>query len=222
VCRQGSHTLAGRGISGPIRDWGTKPYYQQASLSIQRELPANSVIGVAYFGSRGTHLYFGNNTGLNRIDPGYLSLGPSLSDLVPNPFYGIITDPLSVLSKPEITRMQLLRPYPQFTSMSGITGPPTANSIYHAMQVQFTKRYSHGLSFSAHYTLSKMIDDDSLTGNLGWLGYNTGGIQSYSNLKLERAVSVYDRTHRGVIDFAYELPFGRGRAFGNDMPAWLD
>jgi hypothetical protein len=219
---QGLNTLVGRGISGPIRSWGSKPYYQQWSFSIQRELPANSVFEIAYFGNRGVHLYYGNNTALNRIDQQYLSLGPGLNDLVPNPFFNVITDPLSVLSKPTVTRGQLLRPYPQFTSISGVTGPPTANSIYHAMQLQFTKRYSHGVSLSGHYTFSKMIDDDSLTGGLGWLGYDTGGVQSYSNLRLERAVSVYDRTHRAVVDFAYELPFGKGKAFGSGLPTWVD
>lgn len=218
----GLNTFVGRGISGPIRSWGVKPYYQQWSFSIQRELPANSVFEIAYFGNRGVHLSFGNNTGLNRIDQQYLSLGQSLNDLVPNPFYGVITDPLSILSKPTVTRSQLLRPYPQFTSIAGVTGPPTANSTYHALQLQFTKRYSHGVSLSGHYTFSKMIDDDSLTGGLGWLGYDTGGVQSYNNLKLERAVSVYDRTHRAVIDFAYELPFGKGKAFGGSMPTWVD
>ncbi|MDQ1473324.1 MAG: hypothetical protein QOJ99_4804 [Bryobacterales bacterium] len=219
---QGLNTFVGRSISGPIRSWGTKPYYEQWSFSIQHELPANSVLEIAYFGNKGVHLYFGNNTALNRIDPKYLSLGASLNDVVPNPFFGVITDPLSALSKPTVTRIQLLRPYPQFTGVSGVTGPPTANSIYHALQLQFTKRYSHGLSMSAHYTLSKMLDDDSLTGGLGWLGYDAGGIQSYGNLKLERAVSVYDRTHRAVVDFAYELPFGRGKKFGGGMPAWVD
>jgi hypothetical protein len=219
---QGLNTLVGRSISGPIRSWGTKPYYEQWSLSVQRELPANSVLEVAYFGNKGVHLYFGNNTALNRIDPKYLAFGAGLNDVVPNPFFGIITDPLSALSKPTVTRIQLLRPYPQFTGVSGVTGPPTANSIYHALQLQFTKRYSHGFSMSAHYTFSKMLDNDSLTGGLGWLGYDAGGIQSYGNLKLERAVSVYDRTHRGVVDFAYELPFGKGKKFGGNMPAWID
>ena len=46
--------------------------------------------------------------------------------------------------------------------------------------------------------------------------------ESYSNLKLERAVSVYDRTHRAVVDFAYELPFGKGKMFGSDAPTWVD
>ncbi len=218
----GLASFIGRGISGPIRDWGKKPYYQQISFSIQRELPANSVIELSYFGNLGRRMYFGNNGALNRIDPSYLSYGASLNDLVANPFYGIINDPLSPLSKPEVSQIQLLRPYPQFTGVSGVTGPPTANSSYHAMQVHYTKRFSHGFSASAHYTFSKMLDFNSVSGSVGWLGYDTGGLQSYSNLRLERAVSVYDRRHRMVVDFAYELPFGRSKSFGSGMPKWLD
>lgn len=217
----GAASFIGRGISGPIRDWGKKPYYQQISFSIQRELPANSVIELSYFGNLGRRMYFGNNGALNRIDPSHLALGPALNQLVDNPFFGIINDPLSPLSKPQVSQIQLLRPYPQFTGVSGTTGPPTANSSYHAMQVQYTKRYSHGLSVSGHYTFAKMLDFNSVSGSVGWLGYETS-LQSYSNLRLERAVSAYDRRHRLVLDFAYELPFGRNKKVGSNWPKWLD
>jgi hypothetical protein len=219
---QGLLTFIGRGISGPIRDWGIKPYYEQWSFSIQRELPANSVAEIAYSGNHGVHLYFGNNTALNRIDPRNWALGSRLSELVDNPFYGIIVDPLSALSKPTVQRIQLLRPYAQFSSVGGTGGPPNANSIYHGAQFKFTKRYSHGFSVSAHYTLSKMIDDSSLSGSVGWLGYDPGSIQSYHNTRLERSLSLYDIRHRMVMDFAYELPVGRGKAIGGGMARWTD
>lgn len=205
-----------------IRSWGVKPYFQQWSLSVQRQLPFNSVVEILYSGSRGVHLGYGSLSELNRIDPQYWQLGDQLSAQVANPFYGIITDTQRPLSAQRVALRQTLLPYPQYTSVGGYYGPPIANSIYHSGTVQFTKRFSHGLNFNAHYTLSKNIDDTSYSGNNGWWGGGTTGVQSYHNLRLERAVSVLDHRHRGVVDFNYTLPIGRGKAFGTDWARAVD
>jgi len=61
-----------------------------------------------------------------------------------------------------------------------------------------------------------MIDDNSLSSSgQSWLGGATP-IQTYNNVRLERAVSARDITHRGVMDFLYELPIGRGKALGHN------
>ena len=218
-------SYVGLSVSGPIRTWDTSPYYQQWSLSVQRELPANAVAEIAYSGSRGVHLGFGGLTSLNYLDPKYHSLGAGLSTLVQNPFYGVIVDPVSTLSRPTASRAQLLRPHPQFTGFAGMPAPPIANSVYHAVQIKFTKRYSNGLAVTLHYTFSKLIDDTSLSATgMEWLsGYNGDApIQTYWNLRLERSVSLYDVPHRMGLDFSYELPVGRGRAAGGTWPKWLD
>jgi hypothetical protein len=133
---------------------------------------------------------------------------------VPNPFYGIITDPKSKLSAPTVTLNSLLRPYPQYTGVSGST-PNIGNSIYHGVQLQFEKRFSRGLALLTHYTFSKLIDDSSFSaGNVGWLGGVTD-VQDPFNLRLERAVSAMDVTHRLVLTASYQLPIGRGKAIGN-------
>jgi len=212
----------GTGLS-PIRDWDTTPYFQQWSFSIEREMPWNSVGEIAYSGSRGVHLGYDTMTSLQRIKQSDYSLGAGLNTQVPNPFFGIITDPLAtVLNKPTVPRMQLLFPYPQFTSVGAWPAPPIADSIYHAMQLKFTKRYSSGLNLSGHYTFAKMFDNNSLASSgQSFLGGATP-IQHYDNTKLEWAVSVRDITHRAVFDYAYELPIGRGKAVGKSWNRAVD
>src|SRR6266566_2994116 len=86
-----------------------------------------------------------------------------------------------------------------------------SNSTYHAVQFQFQKRFSKGLAATAHYTISKLIDDSSFSdSNVGWLGGVTD-VQNPFNLRLERAVSAQDVPQRFVLTVSYQLPFGKGR-----------
>ena len=223
----GAATFLGQGIGTEARP-NQNPQYQQWNFSIQRALPGNSVVQVNYTGSKGTHLYFGADggggvTNRNRLDPSYWGLGRTyLNELVPNPFYGVITNPLSRLSAPTVTRNTLLRPYPQYSG--GVSGSALniGNSIYHAAQFQFEKRFSHGLAFLGHYTIAKMIDDSSFSdGNVGWLGGVTG-VQNPYNLRLERAVSAMDIPQRLVLTFSYQLPVGKGKWIGGNWNRGLN
>lgn len=214
----GASTFLGLGIGTETRA-DANPQYQSWNFSVQRQLPASSVVEVNYTGSKGTHLYFGGGVeNQNRLDPSYWSLGrTALNGLVPNPFYGIITDPKSRLSAPTVTLNTLLRPYPQYAGgVSGST-PNIGNSIYHAVQFKYDKHFSQGLSFLTYYTISKLIDDSSFSsGNVAWLG-GTTSVQNYKNLRLERSVSAMDVPQRLVMSFSYELPVGKGKAFAGNI-----
>jgi len=50
---------------------------------------------------------------------------------------------------------QALRPAPQFLGVPPFLGPPLGKSWYDALQVQATKRYSHGLQMQGSFTWSK-------------------------------------------------------------------
>ena len=91
------------------------PKLHQWYLTVQRELPGNFVITTAYVGNRGVHL-FGANYDLNQLDPQHYALGLALQDQVPNPFFGQI--PSGPLSGRTVPRSQLLRPYPDYLSVS--------------------------------------------------------------------------------------------------------
>ncbi|HYK89239.1 MAG TPA: carboxypeptidase regulatory-like domain-containing protein [Acidobacteriota bacterium] len=199
------------------------PQIQQWNLSIQRELPGNSVLEVSYGGSKGTHLSFGTDDVLgnrNKLDPIYWKLGrDALTEQVPNPFYGVIKDPNSVLSLPTVERQQLLLPYPQYDAyLGGYVAPPyIGNSIYHSAQFKFEKRFTKNLGLLAHYTISKLItDSDSPGTDIDWLGGFTG-LQNWKNLHMERSLATFDIPKRFVLAFNYQLPFGRGKALGQNM-----
>jgi hypothetical protein len=218
----------GLGCSANVRQ-SDNPQYQQWNFSIERELPGHSVVEVNYSGSKGTHLYAGQGDTLgnyNKLDPRYYSLGRDvLESQVANPFYGLITDPRSIMSDPTVPYQVLLRPYPQYAdgSIGDYLAPPNiGNSIYHSAQFKFEKRFTHGVSLLAHYTISKLItDSDSNSSDTEWLNSN-GYIQNWADLHQERSLGVFDVPQRAVISFDYQLPFGRSRMFGKNMNRVLD
>jgi carboxypeptidase family protein len=102
---------------------------------------------------------------------------------------------------------QFTVPFPGFSNNGAIAAglhliQTTGQSYYHSMQASVTKRLSHGLSFLASYTLSKSIDTNSgpLTGDLA---ANPGDQQDH---RLNRGLSDWDRKHRFVYSFVYDLP----------------
>ena len=223
---------------GPLRTPGANhtPYEQSWSLGIERQLPSNILISVQYIGKKGTHLPFSGSTERSYLGPWVESLPitaadpnnpcqtltvPCLNSFVNNPFAGVITDPNSTLSSPQVQYLQLLRPYPQFTGVA--TEPQLiANSNYHTLQLLAEKRYSNGLQFLATFAWSKSIDDSSQADdNVTWLG-SFSSLQDPNKPWQERSLSTFDIPYVIQFSYSYDLPFGRGRAFLGSMPRWAE
>jgi|DewCreStandDraft_4_1066084.scaffolds.fasta_scaffold08369_2 hypothetical protein len=221
---QGDWTLIGLGVGTTVPDWNRNPEYYSWNFSVQREVGWQSLVEVNYTGSRGAHLFV-PFTSLSPLDPQYWSLGRNaLQAFVPNPFFGYIRDSRAVnLNRPTVQLFRLYRPMPHFDgTSSGTAEPPAGSSFYHALQLKWEKRMSHGLTFLGHYTWSKMIDDSSIgSGNYSWLGGSTA-MQNPLNRKLEKSLSAHDIAHRAVLSGAYQLPFGKGKRFYGDASRLLD
>lgn len=184
------------------------PRVQEWNLNVQRELPGRMTIEVGYIGNKGTHLQNGDTTPYDQLDPKYLSLGNQLRQQVPNPFYGVITDPRSALSSQTVEYGQLLRPYPQLTGLN-LNWRPNGNSIYHAATVRVERRFSGGLSLLAAFTGGKVISDCEGSGFFSSAGGSAA--QDTYNRRAERAVSQEDIARRLVVSGSYQLPIGKGK-----------
>ncbi len=225
----------GYGAIGPLRTVAAAktPYEQSWSFGIQRELGWGTMLDLEYVGKKGTRLYLAGGNNFDVLGPQIENMTPTqignLGNYVSNPFAPLLTGSYyanSVLSSPTVQAYQLLLPYPQFTG--GATDePPTADSIYNALEISVAKRYSNGLQLSANYTWSKSIDDSSIYDtNVAWLGSygnNSGiGLQDPNKRWLERGLSTFDIPQQVKLNYTYDLPVGRGRAFLSDMPRALD
>jgi hypothetical protein len=84
---------------------------------------------------------------------------------------------------------------------------PVVNSSYNALLAQLERRFTSGFSLLAGYTYGHSID---------YAGANAEqdtGPQNPRDLTPNRGNSNFDLRHRVVFSSAYELPFGRGKAF---------
>jgi len=209
----GLMTNVGLAASGILGSNASKvPYIIQWNLNIQRELPGHVVTEIGYTGTRGVQL---NRPpiDLDELAPQYVSLGNTLNQLVPNPFLGIPEIPSnSVLSRPTVQLGQLLRPYPQFTSLQA-WDRNGANSEYHGMTARVEKRFSHGLTLLGSYAVSKLMDDYS--GIPGWQGAGPATDRTRYDTRREWSVSEEDVSQRLVVSYTYELPFGQGKRWVN-------
>ncbi|MBS1859132.1 MAG: carboxypeptidase regulatory-like domain-containing protein [Acidobacteria bacterium] len=186
---------------------GRPPMFQNFTFSVQQAISERTSIEAAYVGVKGQWL--GNGLiSLNQVNPQYLALGSLLTQSVTSaaaqaagikvPYAGFTG-----------SVAQALRPYPQFLNIVNNSNP-NGNSTYHALQMKFTKRLSHGLTVLAAYTWSKSITD----GNIAAGGGPSG--QDFYNRRLEKAISTNDVPQIFVVAYTWDLPFGKGKAMLNN------
>jgi hypothetical protein len=208
------------------RDDGHPPYLQNYTLNLQRQLPGQILLDIAYVGNKGTRLQ-SRLIPTNQMDPRYLSLGDLLFKSIADPVVQALpvvqkfpVDPATGNHVPFVgfqslnrtTLGQALRPTPQYgeenNSQNRRFFEGTGVSNYHALQMKLEKRFSSGLSFLVAYTLSK-----TLTNAESQFSEFSGFTENPYNRKAEKSVSINDYPHNLVINYGYDLPFGPGKKF---------
>jgi hypothetical protein len=177
-------------------------YVQSWQLSVQRELPFQSFIDVAYVGNSSKRLPSSLENGLNQVPFPFLSLGALLNQPFDSPdaLAAGIAAPFPGFSG---SVAQSLRPFPQYTGINDMF-QPIGFATYHSLQLKFQKRFSKGLSYLVSYTLQKTITD---TSNEAYASFNAGA-RDTERRGLEKSIGNLDRTHLLVFSFVYDLPGG--------------
>ena len=158
------------------------PYVNTYSLSIQRELPWETVATLAYAGSRGVHLLRSND--VNIAVPIIRSDG--------TPFFP--------LGAP--------RQNPAFSTIE--LKSSDGNSWYNAMILDVRKRWSRNVTLQSSYTFSRNIDmtqastffSDATNGT-------TTAFPEFPNLNYNKGLADYHAKHNWVVNFTWDLPFAR-------------
>jgi hypothetical protein len=172
-------------------------------VNVQRELPGQWLLEAGYVGSHGYQLT--TNAELNSIPAQYLSTSRVrdeaainfLSVQFPNPFVGLLP---AGSTGANVSRSQLLRPFPQFSNVP--TSQSDGTSQYDSAQVRIERRFAKGYAVMATYTASHFTEKVFKL--------------NATDTEYEKRVSRNDVPHRVTTSILYELPFGRGRAWGGN------
>jgi hypothetical protein len=164
------------------------PVSYQYSIGVQHSLGTKTVLSASYVGNQGRHQNY-ETTNSNLIPES--SLPAIVSSILagnPAPAYQTV---------PGLT-------YPGFNTINLSTNE--ANTHYNSLQVDLNSQLTHDIFLRALYTLSRAVDPTTA----GSGGGDLGGISNpYAGWAYDQGLSGYNRTHVGVVDFIYDIPFLR-------------
>lgn len=181
--------------SGQVKTTGPvrkAPRVLEWNLSVQRELAQNWVLHVAYVGTHATGIWNNEDSNLNQPTQ---PLDTNFSDPTGNmgrPYFSVLPN-LSVINPID---------YPNFSV------------LFHGLETKLEKRFSSGFTLLASYTWSH--DTGSFQ------GAHTGNTQIATDPNAQRGNVDPDYRHRLTVSYTYELPFGRGKAYGANVNSIAD
>ena len=189
-------------LSASIMDRNNRtPYFQQFNASAEYELGWDTALQIAYVGTRGVRLFrqlainqariaSTNQPIVNAVTGEIITANTNDNAILRAPFQGVETSLFNL-------------------------NQTSAQSTYHSLQASLNHRLSHGFEVRGSYTFSKSIDD---TSNAGGGALSDGSLDTSSALDTggvwgnqlahgnNRGVSDFDRTHRLVLAYVYDLP----------------
>jgi len=177
------------------------PTVQEWNFTIERQLDHNTSLRAAYVGSHGYY-------GFVSIDPNDIpaqicASATCVSGGTPGTTKG------SVLQGQQYIPVTT-RPNPLLGA--GFFWYTEGNTSYNSLQLDVTRRLTHGLQFRANYTWSKDLDFNSaLTG--AQAGNQAQMVLNRNDLGQDWGPSALDIRNQASISSLYALPFGHGQRF---------
>ena len=176
----------------------------QWNLTIQKQFWGDTTFQIGYVGQRGTHLMVPFDYAQRVLQPNSsCETAPCTAD---SPFFAANPNLYNSLSNGGTTGA-----YVSGTQSNGTMS-------YNSLQAVLQKDMSHGLQYQVSYTFSKCMSDS--TGYYGAWNNALSASAYWQNVydqKAEWAPCYYDATHVLTAYAIYELPFGKGKAFGHDV-----
>jgi hypothetical protein len=171
----------------------SNPFAMQYNLNVERAIGGNFIATVGYIASKGTHLFRVVEANPNK--PVIQSNGQLFFPTTAtriNPAFGPIRD--------------------RFTD---------AYSNYNSLQASLKREFSNGLRLQASYTYSKSLDDSSGPFQTDTVSQPANTMNPY-NPAQDYAPSSFDVRNVIVVNYTYELPFGRKGMFAKNVPTAVD
>jgi hypothetical protein len=176
----------------PKTPWG---YVQNWHFTIQRSITKDTLVDIAYVGNRADHL-------------------PVLGDF--NQARPITAQELAA-GQTTLGTLLARRPYQGFNNITAVV--PQAFSNYNSLQLKFEQRASWLLLLSS-FTYAKALDTSGQV-----LETTNGGSpnpQDIRNVRNDKGASSFDQRFNSTTSVVFDVPFGRTRRWGKNMPGVVD
>jgi hypothetical protein len=186
-------TFAPQGVQANAKT----PTVNEWNFAVEQQLDRNTALRVAYVGSWGYH-------GLLNIDPNSIpaQICASASGCLAG---GNGTTKSTVAQGAQYIPSVATRPNPYLGA--GFFWYTEGNSSYNSLQLDLSRRLSHGLEFRANYTWSKNLDINSaLTG--AQASNQAQMVLNRNDVHLDWGPSALNAAQQVSLSGRYELPFG--------------
>ena len=165
------------------------------TLRVEQQLAASTSLTVGYSGSHGYHQILSGD--LN--EPAFIvcSTGTCPDGVAPGTVY-----------------------YPSTTKTNAAVSNTTSwfsngSSSYHALEVDLRRSFARGFQLRGNYTFARNLDDGSAWNTS--VSANTPAFVSVpGEPRLDWGPAATDIRHLAAINGSYDLPFGKGHAFGSN------
>ena len=178
------------------------------NLTLERQLPANMAVSLAYAGSRGLNLIQNPNA------------NPSIPTVLPDgrQFWPGATDPEGRPVVPPSPAPP--RPNPIWDQ--GMIYSGSGDSWYNSFQFVLTKRLSQGLEFNSAYTFGRLIDTCAQVSSAGEAGGSRCSASTVIPNSYDKGLSDWNVTHSWRFSAIYHFPerSGLGRLAGSLLNGW--
>ncbi len=219
------------------------PYVSQWNFSIQRQVLRDTIVEIAYVGTKGTHMFRMLNENQATVSPEFLAsfraaqqgtrtgpVGALLNTYGASPPASVTNDIANNNVAAFITTVDT----GTFNNVVGgrlvaaglgqgyfrnpqfttaARGCSCTNTKYNALQISLNRRFSSGLMFLSNYTWAKSLDD--ISDDTDGAGQGLLIPTDNRNRRLDWARSDFDIRHQFRAAVIYDLPFGHGRRFLN-------
>ena len=167
----------------------TTPHAFNYNLTLERELPGQTILRIGYVGAHGSKLI----------------TSYTFNPIIPSNIPVCLADPTCVANRANLTSTNPGL-FPLDGKVFGSGGQITNGgfSNYDSLQVTVEKHFSHGLQFLSAYTYAHSLDVSSSFEDTAFQA--AGGVDPYGNFGRDYGDSAFDARHRWVLSLDYEIP----------------
>jgi hypothetical protein len=112
------------------------------------------------------------------------------------------------------------RPFPLWAVLQSVHNGGVSN--YNNVTAEVTKRFSNGLQFQSSYSFTRDLSDEGGSNPTAFVGAGGNFVTDRFHPGLDYGNVIYDRRHRFLTTYLYELPFGNGKKFLNGSNRFVD